>query len=81
MLIQESLVYVQYSSQSVETPTGAMTDGLFMNRKLCGVSIVRAGEAMEAGLRHVLRGVKIGKILIQRDEGTALPKVQSKIKR
>jgi uracil phosphoribosyltransferase len=78
LLIQESLNHVSYASQSVMTPTGATADGLRMNSKLCGVSIVRAGEAMEAGLRHVLRGVKIGKILIQRDESTALPHVSFK---
>jgi uracil phosphoribosyltransferase len=36
---------------------------------------MRAGEAMEQGLRDVCRSVRIGKILIQRDEATALPKV------
>ncbi|KAF8211825.1 PRTase-like protein [Mycena galopus ATCC 62051] len=44
-------------------------------KKICGVSILRAGEAMEAGLREVCRSVRIGKILIQRDEETALPKL------
>lgn len=43
--------------------------------KICGVSIVRAGESMELGLRDCCRSVKIGKILIQRDEETALPKL------
>lgn len=31
---------------------------------------MRAGEAMEAGLRECCRSVRIGKILIQRDEET-----------
>lgn len=43
--------------------------------KICGVSIVRAGESMEMGLRDCCRSVRIGKILIQRDEETALPKL------
>jgi len=30
---------------------------------------------MEAGLRDVCRSVRLGKILIQRDEETALPKL------
>ncbi|CAG8777438.1 4565_t:CDS:2, partial [Dentiscutata erythropus] len=33
------------------------------------------GEAMEQGLRDCCRSVRIGKILIQRDEETALPKL------
>lgn len=32
---------------------------------------MRAGEAMEQGLRDCCRSVRIGKILIQRDEETA----------
>ncbi|KAK1847443.1 uracil phosphoribosyltransferase [Colletotrichum chrysophilum] len=43
--------------------------------KICGVSIMRAGEAMEQGLRDCCRSVRIGKILIQRDEETAQPKL------
>ncbi len=33
--------------------------------QLVGVSIVRAGESMEQALRDVVKGVRIGKILIQ----------------
>lgn len=36
---------------------------------------MRAGEAMEQGLRDCCRSVRIGKILIQRDEDTARPKL------
>lgn len=62
--------------RSVNTPTGAKYAGLsFGDNGICGVSIMRAGESMEKALRDVCRGVRIGKILIQRDEATALPKV------
>jgi uracil phosphoribosyltransferase len=36
---------------------------------------MRAGEAMEQGLRECCRSVRIGKILIQRDEETARPRL------
>ena len=36
---------------------------------------MRAGESMEQGLRDCCRSVRIGKILIQRDEETAQPKM------
>jgi len=49
--------------------------GVSFGSHICGVSIVRAGEAMEASLRSVCKSVRIGKILIQRDEATALPHV------
>ncbi|KAF8164781.1 armadillo/beta-catenin/plakoglobin [Crassisporium funariophilum] len=56
-------------------PQGATYNGVGFEGKICGVSILRAGEAMEAGLREVCRSVRIGKILIQRDEETTLPKL------
>ncbi|KAH9054145.1 uracil phosphoribosyltransferase-domain-containing protein [Lactarius vividus] len=59
----------------VETPTGANYEGVRFEGKICGVSILRAGEAMEQGLREVCRSVRIGKILIQRDEETTRPKL------
>ena len=36
---------------------------------------MRAGESMEQGLRECCRSVRIGKILIQRNEETAQPKL------
>jgi len=36
---------------------------------------MRAGESMEQGLRDCCRSVRIGKILIQRDEETSQPKL------
>lgn len=36
---------------------------------------MRAGEAMEQGLRDCCRSVRIGKILIQRDEETSKPRL------
>lgn len=45
---------------------GSTYEGVGFQGKICGVSILRAGEAMEAGLREVCRSVRIGKILIQR---------------
>lgn len=71
---------------SVMTPTGipytgvclrlqSLIRGVAFQGRICGVSILRAGEAMEAGLRECCRSVRIGKILIQRDEETAKPKL------
>lgn len=63
------------SPKTVVTPTGASYAGVRFDGKIAGVSIMRAGEAMEAGLRECCRAVRIGKILIQRDEETMLPKL------
>ncbi|EGG16720.1 uracil phosphoribosyltransferase [Cavenderia fasciculata] len=75
LLIEEGLNCLPFSETNVTTPTGATYNGVSFASKICGVSIVRAGESMEAGLRAVCKQIKIGKILIQRDEETARPKV------
>ncbi|KAJ8091241.1 Uracil phosphoribosyltransferase, synthesizes UMP from uracil [Marasmius tenuissimus] len=75
LLVEEGLNHLPVVKKSVVTPTGSTYDGVGFEGKICGVSILRAGEAMEAGLREVCRSVRIGKILIQRDEETTLPKL------
>ena len=46
--------------------------------KVCGVSIMRAGESMEIALREVCKDIRIGKILIQSDPVTSEPAVGKK---
>ena len=75
MLIEECLNHVHYDSITVTTPLNVPYQGYKPTGNLCGVSIMRAGESMESALRECCRGVRIGKILIQRDEATALPKM------
>ncbi|KAF8833942.1 PRTase-like protein [Paxillus ammoniavirescens] len=75
LLVEEGLNHLPVIPKAVETPTGSKYEGVGFEGRICGVSILRAGEAMEAGLREVCRSVRIGKILIQRDEETALPKL------
>lgn len=75
MLVEEGLNHLPTMARTVVTPTGQHYDGLAFQGKICGVSIMRAGESMEQGLRECCRSVRIGKILIQRDEETAQPKL------
>uniref|UniRef100_A0A6B2LI59 uracil phosphoribosyltransferase n=1 Tax=Arcella intermedia TaxID=1963864 RepID=A0A6B2LI59_9EUKA len=75
LLIEHALSLLPSREKVVTTPTGSQFQGIEFTSKLCGVSIVRAGESMESGLRAVCKAVRIGKILIQRDEATALPKL------
>lgn len=78
LLVEEGLNQLPVSAPDVaiQTPTGAVyKDAVKFEGKICGVSIMRAGESMEQGLRDCCRSVRIGKILIQRDEETALPKL------
>lgn len=75
LLVEEGLDHLPVLPKQVETQTGEKFEGVSFRGKICGVSIVRAGESMEQGLRDCCRSVRIGKILIQRDEETALPKL------
>ncbi|KAK9763446.1 Uracil phosphoribosyltransferase, synthesizes UMP from uracil [Basidiobolus ranarum] len=75
LLVEESLNHLPVVDKPVITPTNNEFNGVAFKGKICGVSIMRAGESMEQGLRECCRSVRIGKILIQRDEETALPQL------
>lgn len=75
LLVEEGLNQLPVEAVQIDTPTGAVYSGVKFQGKICGVSIMRAGESMEQGLRDCCRSVRIGKILIQRDEETAQPKL------
>ncbi|MCX2952789.1 uracil phosphoribosyltransferase [Lentzea sp. NEAU-D7] len=73
MLLDAALDLLPFEPHQVRTPVGHVYEGLRFAERVCGVSVVRAGESMEAGLRAVLPPVRIGKILIQRDKETVQP--------
>lgn len=75
LLVEEGLNHLPVVEHTVSTPVGRNYAGVMFQGKICGVSIMRAGEAMEQGLRDCCRSVRIGKILIQRDEETSKPKL------
>ncbi|KAI0472037.1 uracil phosphoribosyltransferase-domain-containing protein [Xylariaceae sp. FL0804] len=75
LLVEEGLNHLPIVEHTVTTPIGRTYAGLMFQGKICGVSIMRAGEAMEQGLRDCCRSVRIGKILIQRDEETSKPRL------
>jgi len=73
LVIEEGLGFLPFGEKIVITPTDSEYKGIAFTSKLCGVSIVRAGESMEEALRAVCRDIRIGKILIQRNEQTGEP--------
>ncbi len=73
LLVEEALNQLPTREKMITTPTGSKFFGSEFEGKLCAVPIVRAGESMEKAVREVCRAIRIGKILIQRDEETALP--------
>ncbi|KZF22676.1 uracil phosphoribosyltransferase [Xylona heveae TC161] len=75
LLVEEGLNHLPVIEHTITTPIGRTYSGVKFQGKICGVSIMRAGEAMEQGLRDCCRSVRIGKILIQRDEETSKPRL------
>lgn len=76
LLVEEGLNHLPVTEHTVTTPVnGQEYAGVKFEGQICGVSIMRAGEAMEQGLRDCCRSVRIGKILIQRDEETSKPRL------
>ena len=75
LLVEEGLNQLPVEKAVIKCHGNTEYEGAHFLGKICGVSIVRAGESMEMGLRDCCRSVRIGKILIQRDEETALPKL------
>lgn len=60
----------------VDTPQGVPYQGKrCAASKICGVSILRAGETMEQAFRDVSKDTRIGKILIQTNRVTGEPEV------
>ncbi|GAA0409070.1 uracil phosphoribosyltransferase [Microbispora corallina] len=72
-LIETALDLLPFEPREVCTPVGRTYRGLRMTPHICGVSVLRAGDSMESELRAIAPGVRIGKILIQRDKVTKLP--------
>lgn len=73
LLVEEGLNLLPLQKVSITTPTDARFEGARFEGRICAVSIVRAGESMETAMREVCKKIRIGKILIQRDEETAEP--------
>jgi len=76
LVIEYSLSLLPYETVSVCTPQGLQYEGRrCLVKKICGVSILRAGETMEQALSDVCKDIRIGKILIQTNWDTGEPEL------
>jgi len=64
LVVETALGVLPFDEKTVSTPTGEPYLGVSFTRKVCGVSIIRSGEAMENSLRACIAGIAIGKVLI-----------------
>lgn len=73
LLIEEGLNFLPTREKIVETRTGEKYIGTEFVGKICAVPVIRAGLSMENSIRAVAKKIRIGHILIQRNEETAEP--------
>lgn len=76
LLIEHALSLLPFEKCDVTTPLNKPYEGCHRRPgKVCGVSILRAGEAMETALREVVKDCTISKILIQTNPETLEPEL------
>ncbi|KAH7976146.1 hypothetical protein HPB52_009333 [Rhipicephalus sanguineus] len=76
LLMEYTVAQLPFQDATVETPQGISYNGKRSAAgKICGVSILRAGETMEQALCDVLKDVRLGKILIQTNQSTGEPEL------
>jgi len=75
LVLEEGLNQLPFDEYTVTTHTGEQYKGSSFQKGICGVSIIRSGEAMEKGLRECCRSIRIGKILMTLDEESETRKV------
>ena len=80
ILVEEALTYLPSESVDIQTPCGPYTGKQISTDKILAVSIIRAGicwflqiykspgDSLLQSVLDLIPNVKIGKILIQRDE-------------
>lgn len=73
LIVEMALGKLPFKECTVRTPSGDDYNGVDFCRKICGVSLIRSGEAMENALRACCLGIKLGKILIHRSGSSGQP--------
>ncbi|MEW2017378.1 uracil phosphoribosyltransferase [Rhodococcus sp. NPDC076796] len=75
LLLEAAVDLLPFDYHEVTTPVGETYRGLRFASRVCAVPVIRAGESMESAFRELYPGVSIGKILVQRDKNTKLPRL------
>ena len=73
MLVEYAMNYIPVEQVMVDSIVNQ--SAISLKNKICGISVIRGGSALESGLRHVVKDAAIGKILIQTDPKTGEPMV------
>ncbi len=68
-MAEEGLNLVPPEPETIVTPSGVAYEGLRFGRGVQAVTIMRGGQAMEAGLRECCKGLRVGHVLISHTPG------------
>jgi uracil phosphoribosyltransferase len=70
ILIEDALAEFPTTTTYIDTPCAQNFRGIYSPNpmSICAVSIVRSGDALVEAVRDIEPGIRVGKILIQRDE-------------
>jgi len=77
LIAEDGLALLGGQEKEITTPCGTWAGVDRDEDEACAVSIIRAGDSMLEAVRSLAPGIKVGKILIQRDEESEekLPKM------
>lgn len=76
LVLEYALSLMPFKDVRIETPQQIAYEGKRMeSNRICGVSILRAGETMEQAVSEVCKNIRIGKILIQTNQQTGEPEL------
>ncbi|KAG5381658.1 hypothetical protein IGI04_033128, partial [Brassica rapa subsp. trilocularis] len=79
LVVEHGLGHLPFTEKQITTPTGSVYTGVDFCKRLCGVSVIRSGESMENALRACCNGIKIGKILIHRENNDGRQLIYEKL--
>lgn len=76
LLTEFTLSLLDFRDVIVDSPQGVKYHGKRLDcNRICGVSLLRAGETMEQALCDVVKDVRLGKILIQTNQESGEPEL------
>ncbi|QSZ34225.1 hypothetical protein DSL72_005815 [Monilinia vaccinii-corymbosi] len=75
LLVEHAMNNIFFTEKTVETPLGNKYQGLVATGEVSAVVVLRAGGALETGLKRVIPDCKTGRLLIQSNIRTGEPEL------
>ncbi|EMR84274.1 putative uridine kinase protein [Botrytis cinerea BcDW1] len=75
LLVEHAMNNIFFTEKTVETPIGNKYHGLIATGEVSAVVVLRAGGALETGLKRVIPDCKTGRLLIQSNIRTGEPEL------